>query len=478
VTLWWGQTVAASPFWGAFFTLTKEKLAWIIIGYGFVASVLPVWLLLAPRDYLSAFLKIGVIVALAVGILWTLPPIQMPALTQFIGGSGPVFAGALFPFLFVTIACGAVSGFHSLISSGTTPKLILKESDARVIGYGSMIMESLVAIMALIAACILSPGVYFAINSPAILIGADVVAAAQTITNWGFVVTPEQLTSLADAIGEKTILSKTGGAPSLAIGMATIFTQLTGGLLIAFWYHFAILFEAVFILTAVDAGTRVGRFMVQDMLGNVIPKMKQIGWMPGNLIGSAIIAGCWGYFVLQGVVDPLGGIYTFWPLFGIANQMLAAIAFAVGTTILFKMGKQRYTWVTLVPMAWLATTTFIAGWQKLFHMNPKIGFLAHANSFKQTLADNMLPLGVKTIAAAEKMIVNDYVNTTVCASLMFITLVVILDSIRIWINIMRGQSYKLNEAPYVPSVYTPVAASGYFSVMKNQHQNPDSPRCC
>lgn len=478
ITLWWGQSVAASPVWGPVFTFTKEQLAWIIISYGFIASVLPVWLLLAPRDYLSAFLKIGTIFALAIGILLTLPPIQMPALTQFIDGSGPVFGGALFPFLFVTIACGAVSGFHSLIASGTTPKLIMQESDARMIGYGAMLMESLVAIMALIAACILSPGVYFAINSPAAIIGADITSAAQTISSWGFVITPDQLTELANAIGEKTILSRTGGAPSLAIGMATIFTQLSGGILVAFWYHFAILFEAVFILTAVDAGTRVGRFMVQDMLGNIIPKMKQTGWLPGNLVGSAIIAGCWGYFVLQGVIDPLGGIYTFWPLFGIANQMLAAIAFAVGTTILFKMGRERYSWVTLLPMIWLVVTTFTAGWQKLFHANPKIGFLAHANYFKQFLAENTLPMGVKTVAAAEKMIMNDYVNTAVCASLMLITLIVILDSIRIWIGVWSGRSYPLHESTYVPFQNINYTERGYLKLLAEQHAKPDAPRCC
>lgn len=450
-SLWLGQAVAASPTWGPAFTFTKVQLAWMIIVYGFVASVLPVWLLLAPRDYLSSFLKVGTIAILAVGIVLTLPPLHMPALTKFIDGTGPVFAGNLFPFLFITIACGAVSGFHALVSSGTTPKMIAKESHAPLIGYGGMLMESGVAIMAMIAACVLTPGVYFAINSPGAVIGADAAAAA-TISSWGFTVTPDQLTTLASDIQEKTVLSRTGGAPSLAIGMATIFSGILGGkALMAFWYHFAILFEAVFILTTIDAGTRVGRFMVQDMLGNVFPKMKEVNWLPGNLIGSGIITLGWGYFLLQGVMDPLGGIYTLWPLFGIANQMLAAIAFTVGTTLIFKMGKARYSWVTLVPMAWLTTATLVAGWQKLFHADPKIGFLAHAEVFQKALDAGTLPAGVKTLEAAQKMILNDQIDAAVCAIFMLITIGIILDGARLWINIIRGKKYPLYEAPYVPS---------------------------
>jgi carbon starvation protein len=452
LSLWWGQAVAASPTWGPAFTFTKVELAWMIIVYGFIASVLPVWLLLAPRDYLSSFLKIGTIAVLAVGIVLTLPPLQMPALTKFIDGTGPVFAGNLFPFLFITIACGAVSGFHALVSSGTTPKMIAKESHAPAIGYGGMLMESAVAIMAMIAACVLTPGLYFAVNSPAAAIGTDAVAAAAKIAEWGFTVTPDQITTLANDIGEKTILSRTGGAPSLAIGMATIFSAVLGGkALMAFWYHFAILFEAVFILTTIDAGTRVGRFMVQDLLGNVIPKMKDVTWLPGNLIGSAVITLGWGYFLLQGVMDPLGGIYTLWPLFGIANQMLAAIAFVVGTTIIFKMGKARYAWVTLVPMAWLSTATLTAGWQKLFHTSPKIGFLAHAESFQKALAEGKLPPGAKTVEAAQKMILNDQIDAAVCAIFMVITIGIILDGMRLWINILRGKQYPLQESPYVQS---------------------------
>ncbi|MGF9910830.1 carbon starvation CstA family protein [Brevibacillus porteri] len=452
VSLWLGQIVAQSPTWGPAFTFSKVQLAWMIIVYGFIASVLPVWLLLAPRDYLSSFLKVGTIAVLAVGIVLTLPPLQMPALTKFIDGTGPVFAGNLFPFLFITIACGAVSGFHSLVSSGTTPKMIAKESHAPLIGYGGMLMESGVAVMAMIAACVLTPGVYFAINSPAAAIGVDAVQVATTITGWGYTVTPDQLTTLANDIQEKTILSRTGGAPSLAIGMATIFSGVLGGkALMAFWYHFAILFEAVFILTTIDAGTRVGRFMVQDMLGNVIPKMKEVNWLPGNLIGSGIITIGWGYFLLQGVMDPLGGIYTLWPLFGIANQMLAAIAFTVGTTMIFKMGKAAYSWITLVPMAWLTTATLTAGWQKLFHPDPKIGFLSHAEAFQKALDAGTLPKGVKTVEAAQKMIFNDQIDAVVCAIFMVITIGIILDGARVWINILRGKQYSLHESPYVKS---------------------------
>ncbi|WP_429844772.1 carbon starvation CstA family protein [Brevibacillus sp. FIR094] len=462
VSLWLGQIVAQSPTWGPAFTFSKVQLAWMIIVYGFIASVLPVWLLLAPRDYLSSFLKVGTIAVLAVGIVLTLPPLQMPALTKFIDGTGPVFAGNLFPFLFITIACGAVSGFHSLVSSGTTPKMIAKESHAPLIGYGGMLMESGVAVMAMIAACVLTPGVYFAINSPAAAIGVDPVQVATTITGWGYTVTPDQLTTLANDIQEKTILSRTGGAPSLAIGMATIFSGVLGGkALMAFWYHFAILFEAVFILTTIDAGTRVGRFMVQDMLGNVIPKMKEVNWLPGNLIGSGIITIGWGYFLLQGVMDPLGGIYTLWPLFGIANQMLAAIAFTVGTTIIFKMGKAAYSWITLVPMAWLTTATLTAGWQKLFHPDPKIGFLSHAEAFQKALDAGALPKGVKTVEAAQKMIFNDQIDAVVCAIFMVITIGIILDGARVWINILRGKQYSLHESPYIKSKGNVIDGKGH-----------------
>ncbi|WP_139491455.1 carbon starvation CstA family protein [Brevibacillus dissolubilis] len=462
ISLYYGQVIAQNPTTAAMFTFTGTQLAWMIIIYGFIASVLPVWLLLAPRDYLSSFLKVGTIGVLAVGIIFTLPPLQMPALTSFIDGTGPVFSGTLFPFLFITIACGAVSGFHALVSSGTTPKMIAKESHAPVIGYGGMLMESAVAIMAMIAACILTPGLYFAVNSPAAAIGADAVTAAQTITSWGFAVTPDMITGLANDVGEKTILSRTGGAPSLAIGMATIFSTILGGkALMAFWYHFAILFEAVFILTTIDAGTRVGRFMVQDILGNVIPKMKQVDWLPGNIIGSAIISAGWGYFLYQGVVDPLGGIKTLWPLFGIANQMLAAIAFVVGTTLIFKMGKAAYAWVTIVPMAWLSTATLYAAWLKIFSPDPKIGFLSHAEAFQKTLDAGELPKGVKTIEAAQKMIFNDQVDAIVCGIFLVITVAVILDGIRVWVGVMRGKKYELQESPYVLSKGDDIYGGGH-----------------
>ncbi|RNB87384.1 carbon starvation protein A [Brevibacillus fluminis] len=456
-SLYLGQAVAASPTWGPAFTFGKVQLALMIIIYGFIASVLPVWLLLAPRDYLSSFLKVGTIAVLAVGIILTLPPLHMPAFTRFVDGTGPVFAGNLFPFLFITIACGAISGFHSLVSSGTTPKMIAKESHATAIGYGGMLMESMVAIMAMIAACVLTPGMYFAVNAPAAAIGVDAAAAAEAISKWGFVVTPDQITALAADVGEKTILSRTGGAPSLAIGMATIFSAIVGGkALMAFWYHFAILFEAVFILTTIDAGTRVGRFMVQDLLGNVIPKMKQIDWLPGNLVGSAVITAGWGYFLYQGVTDPLGGIYTLWPLFGIANQMLAIIAFVVGTTIILKMGKARYAWVTLLPMAWLASATMYAGWLKVFSSDVKIGFWAHSKAFAAKLAAGELPAGVKTAEAAKKMIFNDQIDTVVCVIFMVITLAVVIDALRLWFTILRGGKYSLQESPYVESKGDPV----------------------
>jgi len=452
LSLYFGQVIAESPTWGPAFTFEGTELAMMIIIYGFVASVLPVWLLLAPRDYLSSFLKVGTIFALALGIIVTLPDLQMPAVTKFIDGTGPVFAGNLFPFLFITIACGAVSGFHALVSSGTTPKMIAKESHAKLIGYGGMLMESMVAIMAMIAACVLTPGLYFAVNAPAAAIGVDAASAAAAISQWGFTITPAEITQLADDIGENSVLSRTGGAPSLAIGMATIFSGVLGGkAFMAFWYHFAILFEAVFILTTIDAGTRVGRFMVQDMLGNVFPKMKQIDWLPGNLIGSAVITVAWGYFLYQGVVDPLGGIKTLWPLFGIANQMLAAIAFVVGTTIIIKMGKARYAWVTLIPMAWLSTATLYAAWQKLFSPDAKIGFLSHAAKFQAALDAGQLPAGVKTVEAAKKMIFNDYVDAVVCGIFMVITVAIILDGIRLWVSIARGRKYQLQEAPYVES---------------------------
>lgn len=378
-----GQKVALDPVLAPLFTLNGTQLAWGIMGYGFMASILPVWLLLAPRDYLSTFLKIGTIVALAIAILFVAPDVQMPAITRFIDGTGPVWSGALFPFLFITIACGAVSGFHALIASGTTPKMIESETDARAIGYGGMLMEAFVAIMALVAASCLDPGVYFAINSPPAIIGETVQSAAQTISHWGFVLTPEMLTETAQDIGEKTILSRTGGAPALAIGIAHIFTSFFANkTMLAFWYHFAILFEALFILTTVDAGTRVGRFMLQDLLGVFSPRIKKTESWVGNILSTSICVGLWGYFLYQGVVDPLGGINTLWPLFGISNQMLAGIALTFATVVLIKTQRVHYAWITGVPMLWLLVCTLTAAWQKVWDANPAIGFLAQAAKYQ------------------------------------------------------------------------------------------------
>ncbi|HCK30014.1 MAG TPA: carbon starvation protein A, partial [Acinetobacter ursingii] len=401
----YGGHIAADPYWGPFFTLTGTQLTWCLIIYGFIASVLPVWLLLAPRDYLSTFLKIGVIAGLAIGIIVALPELKMPAVTHFIDGTGPVFAGSLFPFLFITIACGAISGFHALVSSGTTPKLIENEKDIRVIGYGGMLMESFVAIMAMICATVLDPGVYFAINAPAAVLGTTVESAAEAVRNIGFVVTPEMLTLLAQEVGETTILSRTGGAPTFAIGMAHIISEIFNNRsMMAFWYHFAILFEALFILTAVDAGTRACRFMVQDTVGIVIPAIKKSGSFVGNVIGTAVAVGGWGFFVYQGVVDPLGGINSLWPLFGIGNQMLAAMALILGTVILFKMKKEKYVWVTIVPTIFLLITCMTAGWQKIFHENPKIGFLAQANRFSDAMGRGEMLAPAKTMAEMQTVV--------------------------------------------------------------------------
>lgn len=377
-----GGWVAASPTWAPYFDFTGVQLTWMLVGYGFVAAVLPVWLLLAPRDYLSTFLKIGTIVGLAVGILIMRPTLTMPALTKFVDGTGPVWTGDLFPFLFITIACGAVSGFHALISSGTTPKMLANEGQACFIGYGGMLMESFVAIMALVSACIIDPGVYFAMNSPMAVLApagtADVVAsAAQVVSSWGFAITPDTLHQIANEVGEQSIISRAGGAPTLAVGMAYILHGALGGMMdVAFWYHFAILFEALFILTAVDAGTRAARFMLQDLLGVVSPGLKRTDSLPANLLATALCVLAWGYFLHQGVVDPLGGINTLWPLFGIANQMLAGMALMLCAVVLFKMKRQRYAWVALVPTAWLLICTLTAGWQKAFSPDAKIGFLA------------------------------------------------------------------------------------------------------
>ncbi|CNH34977.1 carbon starvation protein A [Yersinia mollaretii] len=426
----YGGNIAVDPYWGPFFTLHGTTLTWVLIIYGFIASVLPVWLLLAPRDYLSTFLKIGVIIGLAVGIVFAMPEMKMPAVSRFIDGSGPVFSGSLFPFLFITIACGAISGFHALVASGTTPKLIERESHIRFIGYGAMLMESFVAIMALICASVIDPGVYFAMNSPAALIGTTVESAALAINSWGFVVTPETLTMIAQDVGEKSILSRAGGAPTFAVGMAHIISEVFNSRnMMAFWYHFAILFEAMFILTAVDAGTRACRFMVQDLVGVVVPSMANNRSWLGNLSGTTVAVACWGFFVYQGVVDPLGGINTLWPLFGIGNQMLASMALILGTVVLFKMKKQRYAWVTIVPTIGLFITSMTAGFQKIFHEKPSIGFLAQARKFSAGVEQGVLIAPAKSIKDMETIVFNNQINAALCAFFMLVAVTMLISSV-------------------------------------------------
>ena len=433
-----GGQVAADPILGPMFTFNGKQLTWMLLAYGVVASVLPVWLLLAPRDYLSTFLKIGAIVALALGIVFVAPELKMPAVTKFIDGSGPVWAGTLFPFLFITIACGAVSGFHSLISSGTTPKLLENEMHAPYIGYGGMLMESFVAVMAIVSASIIEPGVYFAMNSPAAVLGTTAESAALAISQWGFVVTPEMLRETASNVGETTIISRTGGAPTLAVGMAQIFSSVIGGkTLMAFWYHFAILFEALFILTAVDAGTRVGRFMLQDLLGTLIPPFKKIPSLVSNISATLLCVGAWGYFLYQGVVDPLGGINTLWPLFGISNQMLAAIALTLATVVLFKLKREKFAWVTMLPLSWLLICTLTAGYQKIFHENPKIGFLAHAAKYSAAATEGNVIAPAKSPAQMQQIIVNDYVDATLAALFMAVLLSVLFFGIRACLQALR-----------------------------------------
>ncbi|MDE9410194.1 carbon starvation CstA family protein [Acinetobacter nosocomialis] len=454
----YGGHVAADPYWGEFFTLTGTQLTWCLIIYGFIASVLPVWLLLAPRDYLSTFLKIGVILGLAVGIIIALPELKMPAVTHFIDGTGPVFSGSLFPFLFITIACGAISGFHALVSSGTTPKLVDNEADMRMIGYGGMLMESFVGIMAMICATVLDPGVYFAINAPAAVLGTTVETAAEAVRNLGFVVTPEMLTVLAQEVGESSILSRTGGAPTFAIGMAHIISEIFNSrAMMAFWYHFAILFEALFILTAVDAGTRACRFMVQDTVGIVIPAVKASGSFFGNLVGTAVAVGGWGFFVYQGVIDPLGGVNSLWPLFGVGNQMLASMALILGTVILFKMKKEKYVWVTIIPTIFLFVTCMTAGWQKIFHENPKIGFLAQAHKFSDAIARGEIIKPAKTIAEMQNIVMSNQINAALCGFFMIVSIVMIIASIGIVRRALASPKPTVNEAPAVyadPEVVT------------------------
>ncbi|MFJ6635704.1 carbon starvation CstA family protein [Streptomyces sp. NPDC091376] len=437
-----------------FFTLEPGTLVIWMVVYGFFASVLPVWLLLAPRDYLSTFMKVGTIVLLAVGVLIAAPTLKMPAVTEFASnGQGPVFAGSLFPFVFITIACGALSGFHSLVSSGTTPKMIQKETQIRMIGYGAMLTESFVAVMAMICACILDPGLYFAINAPAGVLGTTVESASTAVANLGFTISPEQLTQAAKDVEEASLLSRTGGAPTFALGMSDIFSAVVGGAgMKAFWYHFAIMFEALFILTTVDAGTRVGRFMLQDTLGNVYKPMKQVSWKPGVWFASAVVVGCWGYFLWVGVHDPLGGINQLFPLFGIANQLLAAVALAVCTTLLIKSGRLKWAWVTAVPLAWDAAVTLTASWQKVFSADPKVGFFAQRDKYQAGIdAGQVLP-PAKSMDEMHTVVTNSTVDGFLAAFFAVLIVVVLLDAARVCMKAIREpESARLTEVPYVES---------------------------
>ncbi|NWF83766.1 MAG: carbon starvation protein A [Bryobacteraceae bacterium] len=435
-----GEWVAHHAVLGPLFTLGGMALAICLIIYGYAASALPVWLLLAPRDYLSTFVKLGVVLMLGAGILFVRPELQMPALTRFVDGTGPIFAGKIFPFCFITIACGAISGFHSLISSGTTPKMIAREGHILPVGYGSMLLESFVAMMAIVAACALEPGVFFAVNSPAGIVGATPEAATATISAWGFPVTPQQMQDLARHVGEESLFYRTGGAPSLALGMAHIFSKIAGNeAVLRFWYHFAIMFEALFILTVIDAGTRVGRFMLQDFLGHIYRPMGRTSWMPSVLITSGLIVCAWGYFLVQGVLDPLGGINSLWPLFGIANQLLATVALCVATTILIKMHRLKYAWITLTPMCWLVVVTYTASWEKIFSPLPRVGFLAAARA---------LEAGQQT-ATTSQLVFNNRLDAFVCGVFVVLVTTILVDSIRIWAGILRGtRSAHTTEAPF------------------------------
>jgi carbon starvation protein len=435
------------------FTLSPETLTFCLIGYGFLASVLPVWMLLAPRDYLSTFMKVGTIVLLAVGILVTLPVIQNEATTKFASsGEGPVFAGALFPFVFITIACGALSGFHALIASGTTPKMIEKEPQVRMIGYGAMLVESFVAVMALIAASIIEPGLYYAMNTPAGVLGDSVQSASQAVNELGFQITPGELSAAAAAVDEETLVARTGGAPTLAIGMSEIFSGATGEGLKAFWYHFAIMFEALFILTTVDAGTRVGRFMLQDTLGNIWKPIGRVSWMPGVWATSAIVVGAWGYFLYTGVTNPLGGINQLFPLFGIANQLLAAVALTVGTTILIKSGRLKWAWVTGLPLAWDAAVTLTASYQKVFSDEPKLGFFAQRDRFQEALDRGEVLAPAKSIDDMQAVVTNSTVDGVLAALFAVMIIVVILDASRVWLKtIVERRPLPTTETPFVES---------------------------
>ncbi len=471
--LYAGKYAAAHPTLAPLFTLDKPTLAWWVMGYGFAASVLPVWLLLAPRDYLSAFVKIGVVGALGAGILIVLPPLRMPAITQFIDGTGPVFAGKVFPFVFITIACGAISGFHALIASGTTPKLLDRESDARMIGYGGMLMESGVAIMALIAACVLDPGTYFAINAPSAALGPTIESAGEAIRGWGFTLDAAEFARLTEQVGEATLLSRTGGAPSLAVGMAQLFSQVLGGEgALALWYHFAIMFEALFILTTLDAGTRVGRFLLQDAGKHIWQPFGRTSWMPAVLLSSAMFVSAWGYFLYQGVTDPYGGINSLWPLFGIANQLLATIALCVGTTVIVRMGRARMAWITMAPLLWLVIITTTAALTKIFSAEPRVGFLSHARMFADALAAGDLPRGAPSVEAARTMIFNDRLDAAVAAFFLVAVWMIVIASIRTWWNVTRGKTPALStEVPFTSRADVKAAALRAASISAS----PDCP---
>jgi carbon starvation protein len=450
LSVWGGGVIDGQEALRGWFDFDGPALAWMVIAYGFAAAVLPVWLLLAPRDYLSTFMKLGTIAALAVAIVVLHPDVKMPALTRFIDGTGPIFGGTLFPFVFITIACGAVSGFHSLISSGTTPKLLANEADARFIGYGAMTMESFVAIMAMVAATVLDPGVYFAINSPAGVVGKEAADAVAKISGWGFPVTVEQMQMLAREMGESTLFARTGGAPSLAVGMASLFASAFGQSLLSLWYHFAIMFEALFILTTLDAGTRVARFMLQDILGNWIPALGRTSWYPGVMLTSGLVVAGWGYLLYIGVIDPLGGINSLWPLFGIANQMLAGIALCVATTIIVKSGKLRYAWVTGAPLAWLLVVTTSAALEKLFSPELRIGFLAHARDLSDKLAGGSLP--TDQAAKAPQLIFNDYLDAGLTALFLAVSWILAADTLRVcWAVVAKKPHPPSSESAHIPS---------------------------
>ena len=444
-----GRWVAASPELAPLFTWSGTTIAYGVIAYGFVASVIPVWMLLCPRDYLSTFMKVGTILLLAAGILIVMPPLRLPAVTPFVDGTGPVFAGKLFPFVFITIACGAISGFHALVASGTTPKMLTRESDAQLIGYGGMLMESFVAVMALCAAAVLDPGVYFAINAPLAALGGSTEAAIAAVRGWGFTLQPGQMEALAASVGEATLLGRTGGAPSLAVGMAQIFSGAFGQGMMALWYHFAIMFEALFILTTVDTGTRVGRFMFQELAGYVWKPLGRTSWYPSTVLASAVVVAAWGWFLVQGVLDPLGGINSLWPLFGISNQLLAAVALCVGTTIIIKAGKARYAWTTVLPLVGLLVVTMTAGWQKIFAADPRLGFLAHARQVAGQVA-----AGTMDAARGARFIFNDRLDAVIAAIFMAVTVMVVISSVREWVLVLRGRKPAVTrEAAFVETAY-------------------------